>query len=212
MPSEVSMTLLCLPVDTPPPLQLRGTRSASRACPRARHCYRGIWRIGVRPHPYLSTSLLVCLRRVSVRYCPPRPITRYPNGPVTKALAGPAARLHATHVQVIQLWVRAKGAVVVTTTNKEERLKEYLGIERLGLPFCLPMELWPLIPCVGPLTPEEVAAIDTAGELGPGEELDNRCWGGTVRLQQGNPHWLILAMVLGFWAGKYFLGWAFRQQ
>ena len=57
--------------------------------------------------------------------------------PVTEALTGPAVRLYSTPAQVIQLWVRAKGAVVVTTTSKEERLKEYLGIEALGLCFCL---------------------------------------------------------------------------
>ena len=73
-----------------------------------------------------STCVFTCL------FLSPRPITQYPNGPVTKALARPAARLHATPAQVIQLWVRAKGAVVVTTTRKAERLQEYLGIERLG--------------------------------------------------------------------------------
>lgn len=83
---------------------------------------------------FLSPARLFTSPRFSIVA---RPITQYPNGPVTKALAGPAARLHATPAQVIQLWVRAKGAVIVTTTNKEERLKEYLGIERLGLHFCL---------------------------------------------------------------------------
>ena len=39
----------------------------------------------------------------------------------------PAARLHATPVQAIQLWVRATGAVIVTTTRKG-------GIKRLRIP------------------------------------------------------------------------------
>ena len=34
------------------------------------------------------------------------------------ALARPAARLHASPVQVMPLWVCEKGAVVVTTTGK----------------------------------------------------------------------------------------------
>jgi hypothetical protein len=44
----------------------------------------------------------------------------------------PSERLGATLGQVIFLWVRAKECVVVTTTNREERLGEYLGVGELG--------------------------------------------------------------------------------
>ena len=53
-------------------------------------------------------------------------------GPITKALAGPAARLHATLAQVILLWVGEKGAVVVTTTRKAEGLQQSVGDSDLG--------------------------------------------------------------------------------
>jgi diketogulonate reductase-like aldo/keto reductase len=52
---------------------------------------------------------------------------------VTGALTKPCVRLNATPGQVLFLWVRAKGAVVVTTTSREERLREYLGIGDLGM-------------------------------------------------------------------------------
>ena len=65
--------------------------------------------------------------------------------------------------------------------------------------------------------PEEVAAIDTAGALGPdsypGEELENRRWRRAIWLRGNSKilYWLILVMVLGLWAGEHLLGWAFRQ-
>ncbi|KXN86489.1 NAD/NADP-dependent indole-3-acetaldehyde reductase [Leucoagaricus sp. SymC.cos] len=78
------------------------------------------------------------------------PITRLPGGPVDAALAPAAKRLNATPVQVIFSWVKAKGVVIVTTTSKRERLKEYLEVGDLP-----------------DLTPDEVAAIDEAGLKGP---------------------------------------------
>ncbi|EKM79196.1 hypothetical protein AGABI1DRAFT_74034 [Agaricus bisporus var. burnettii JB137-S8] len=74
------------------------------------------------------------------------PITQRPGGPVDPVLARVAKRLKATPTQVIFSWVKAKGVVIVTTTSKVERLKEYLAVGDLP-----------------DLKPEEVAAIDEAG-------------------------------------------------
>ncbi|KAK0187792.1 NADP-dependent oxidoreductase domain-containing protein [Armillaria mellea] len=71
--------------------------------------------------------------------------------PITKAPGGPhAQRRNATPAQVLQLWVLSKGAVIVTTSSKKERLLEYLSVADLP-----------------PLAKEEIAAIDAAGALGP---------------------------------------------
>ncbi|KAG8990276.1 hypothetical protein FRB90_001833 [Tulasnella sp. 427] len=60
-------------------------------------------------------------------YSPLAPITRYPGGPVDKPVRKAAERLKATSVQVLLAWVRSKGAVVVTTSSKADRLQEYLA-------------------------------------------------------------------------------------
>ncbi|PPQ95290.1 hypothetical protein CVT26_014864 [Gymnopilus dilepis] len=78
------------------------------------------------------------------------PITRFPGGPVDAPLQAAATRLGITPTQVIFLWVRAKGAVVVTTSSSKDHLKEYLAVGDLP-----------------PLTEDEVAAIDKAGAQGP---------------------------------------------
>ncbi|KAJ7587203.1 Aldo/keto reductase [Mycena floridula] len=78
------------------------------------------------------------------------PITRNPGGPVDAPVAATAKRLGATPAQVIILWVRSKGVVVVTTSSNRGRLAEYLGISHLPA-----------------LTKDEVRAIDEAGAKGP---------------------------------------------
>ncbi|KAF8919793.1 NADP-dependent oxidoreductase domain-containing protein [Mucidula mucida] len=78
------------------------------------------------------------------------PITRTPGGPVDAPIASAAARLGATPAQVIFLWVRSKGAVIVTTTSNVKRLKEYQAVADLP-----------------PLTQDEIDAIDEAGAQGP---------------------------------------------
>lgn len=86
---------------------------------------------------------------VTEAYSPLAPITRYPGGPVDEPVRKAAKRLNATPVQVLLAWVRSKGAVVVTTSSKTERLQEYLGAGDLP-----------------PLNEEEIAAIDEAGRQG----------------------------------------------
>ncbi|KAG6846219.1 hypothetical protein H0H93_015360, partial [Arthromyces matolae] len=54
------------------------------------------------------------------------PITQLPGGPLDKPLNEIAERLGATPDQVIFAWVKAKGAVVVTTSSKKSRLEGYL--------------------------------------------------------------------------------------
>lgn len=72
------------------------------------------------------------------------PITTFPNGPLTPTLARIAKRLstsekqQATPAQVIFKWVQAKGAVIVTTSGKKERLEEYLAFEDLRTFFIAP--------------------------------------------------------------------------
>jgi len=81
-------------------------------------------------------------------YSPLAPITRQPGGPVDAPVYAAAARLKATPGQVLLAWLHAKGIVIVTTSSKEERLKEYLGAGDLVL------------------TEDEIAAIDEAGLRG----------------------------------------------
>jgi len=102
-------------------------------------------------HPYIYHSNIATLKychdhgiRVEA-YGSLYPITQLPDGPVTAALKAPSRRLGASLGQVLFLWARAKDAVVVTTTNGEERLREYLEIGELGS-----------------LTKEEVNGIDNA--------------------------------------------------
>ncbi|KAI0957724.1 hypothetical protein AcW1_006024 [Taiwanofungus camphoratus] len=80
------------------------------------------------------------------------PIVRFKGGPVDPVLASIASRVGTTagqsvsEGQVLQLWLRAKGIPAITTSSKEERIKEYLATETLP-----------------GLTPAEVQAIDEAG-------------------------------------------------
>ncbi|TCD63623.1 hypothetical protein EIP91_005174 [Steccherinum ochraceum] len=80
------------------------------------------------------------------------PIARFPNGPVTSVVERAAKRLSevrgqpVTTGQVLQVWLRQQGIVVISTSNKEERLKEYLDVPNLP-----------------PLTEEEMQAIETEG-------------------------------------------------
>lgn len=78
------------------------------------------------------------------------PLTTYPGGPVDAALNAAATLRGATPAQILFAWVRAKGAVIVTTSSKKQRLQEYLEAADIA-----------------PLTDEEIAAIDEAGAKGP---------------------------------------------
>ncbi|KAJ7453145.1 NADP-dependent oxidoreductase domain-containing protein [Mycena latifolia] len=77
-------------------------------------------------------------------------ITKFPGGPVDAPVAAAAARLGISGTQVLLSWVRAKGAVIVTTSSNKGRLEEYMAVADLP-----------------PLSDAEIAAIDEAGAEGP---------------------------------------------
>ncbi|KAJ7154150.1 Aldo/keto reductase [Mycena filopes] len=77
-------------------------------------------------------------------------ITKFPGGAVDAPVAAAAQRLGISPTQVLLSWVRAKGAVVVTTTSNKARLEEYLAVGDLP-----------------PLPAADIAAIDAAGAKGP---------------------------------------------
>ncbi|KAF8586934.1 Aldo/keto reductase [Ramaria rubella] len=87
---------------------------------------------------------------VTEAYSSLTPITKTPGGPVDKPVEQAAKRLGATPAQVILSWVKSKGVVIVTTSSKKDRLKEYLEVADLP-----------------PLTAQEIAEIDAAGAKGP---------------------------------------------
>ncbi|KAF5370928.1 hypothetical protein D9615_009814 [Tricholomella constricta] len=76
------------------------------------------------------------------------PITVTPGGPLDTPLNKIAERLGATNDQVLLAWVKAKGAVVVTTSSKNYRLEGYLRAGDLEL------------------TDHEISALDKAGAKG----------------------------------------------
>jgi len=87
---------------------------------------------------------------VTEAYSSLTPITRTPGGPVDPVLKTIGLRLGATPAQVLFSWVKSKGAVIVTTTTKVNRLHEYL--DAADLPE---------------LTSDEISAIEEAGAKGP---------------------------------------------
>ncbi|KZP01241.1 Aldo/keto reductase [Calocera viscosa TUFC12733] len=102
-------------------------------------------------HPYVQkqlTPLLALMKQHGIlveSFGGLIPLTRATSGPVTPLLQSLAKKYGKTETQVLMGWLRAKGGVAVTTTSKEERLREYLGAFDVAL------------------TPEEVAEIDQAG-------------------------------------------------
>ncbi|KAG6810669.1 hypothetical protein H0H92_010817 [Tricholoma furcatifolium] len=92
---------------------------------------------------------------VTAAYSSLAPITKYPGGPVDAPVNAAAQRLSITPNQVIFLWVKAKGVVIITTSSKKKRLEEYLAVGDLPS-----------------LTEEEIAAIDAAGVKGPPAKIN----------------------------------------
>ncbi|KAL0958941.1 hypothetical protein HGRIS_014256 [Hohenbuehelia grisea] len=76
------------------------------------------------------------------------PVTHQPGGPLDAPLAAIGERLSVTADQVLLAWAKAKGAVVVTTSSKESRLKGYQAAGDLAL------------------TDDDIAKIDAAGAEG----------------------------------------------
>ncbi|KAH8818649.1 Aldo/keto reductase [Flagelloscypha sp. PMI_526] len=107
----------------------------------------------VRFHPYNYSENKELLEFASAHgiiiqsYGTLNPLTKEAGGPLDPILQRIATRIGGTPAQVIFLWARQKGVVVVTTTVKKERMDEYLTTPQLP-----------------PLTPEDIADIDTAGK------------------------------------------------
>ena len=118
-----------------------------------------------------------------------RPITRMPGGPVDVVLETIGKRIGATSAQVIFAWVRSKGAVIVTYvfgTNfalldnpniylfKGQRRKRADCMNTSKSPICVRPTIGlqyrhvnSNISSIADLTPEEITAIEEAGEKGP---------------------------------------------
>ncbi|KAF8157846.1 NADP-dependent oxidoreductase domain-containing protein [Crassisporium funariophilum] len=117
----------------------------------------------IRLHPYNHAEHVSLLEYhakhgiVTEAYSSLAPITTFPGGPVDISLQKAAQRLGITPTQVVFLWVKAKGAVIVTTSSSKQHLEEYFAVGDLP-----------------PLTEEEVAAIDAAGAKGPPLTLHTR--------------------------------------
>ncbi|KAF9464109.1 Aldo/keto reductase, partial [Collybia nuda] len=110
--------------------------------------------ISLNPYNYVNHKALLEYSHkhgiVTEAYSSLAPITKYPGGLVDIPVNAAAKRRGATPDQIIMAWVRAKGAVIVTTSSKKARLHEYLAVADIE-----------------PLTESEVAAIDEAGANGP---------------------------------------------
>ncbi|KAJ7046376.1 Aldo/keto reductase [Mycena alexandri] len=106
-------------------------------------------------HPYVYAHQLPILdyaakhKIVIEAYSALIPITSLPHGPVDPPVSAIAERLGVSNDQVLLAWTKAKGAVVVTTSSKKERLLGYLNAGDLAL------------------TKDDIAAIDAAGAKGP---------------------------------------------
>lgn len=73
------------------------------------------------------------------------PLTGQPGGPVDKPVNAIAKRLNLQAEQVLLAWVAHKGAVIVTTSSKKDRLERYLAVGDIKL------------------TSEDIKSIDDAG-------------------------------------------------
>ncbi|WVQ76921.1 hypothetical protein IAR50_006600 [Cryptococcus sp. DSM 104548] len=105
-------------------------------------------------HPYvISTqgpllSYLAEKKIVPEGYSSLKPITSKHGGPVDEPLKIIAERLGKKPEQVLLAWSKAKGAIIVTSSSKKDRLESYLEVGDISL------------------TPEDVKAIDEAGIKG----------------------------------------------
>ncbi|KAJ7069517.1 Aldo/keto reductase [Mycena amicta] len=119
---------------------------------------------------------------VTAAYSSLAPITRYPGGPVDAPVKKAAERLGVTPTQVVLLWVKSKGVVIVTTSSSKAHMEEYLAVGDLP-----------------PLTEEEIAAIDAAGANGPPSAIALRARGTPMRV-------LLVALVISLFYFMWFIG------
>ncbi|KAH7914562.1 Aldo keto reductase [Hygrophoropsis aurantiaca] len=107
-------------------------------------------------HPYVYREQLPILNFAAEHgiiieaYSALIPVTKQTGGPLDGPLNEIATKYGLTPGQVLLAWTKAKGAVVVTMSTKQERLREYSAAGDIEL------------------SEEDIAAIDTAGALGLG--------------------------------------------
>ncbi|KAJ7268009.1 Aldo/keto reductase [Mycena rebaudengoi] len=105
-------------------------------------------------HPYVYARQLPILEYAAKHqivieaYSALIPVTSLPGGPVDAPVGKIADRLGVSVDQVLLAWTKAKGAVVVTTSSKKERLLGYLNAGDLKL------------------TDDDIISIDAAGAKG----------------------------------------------
>jgi len=101
------------------------------------------------PYVYAKQKELVAFQNeheiVTEAYSPLTPLTQFPGGPVDKPVASIVKRLSLKPEQVLLAWVAAKGAVILTTSSKKERLQGYLDVGGVKL------------------TEDDIKSIDDAG-------------------------------------------------
>eukprot|EP01111_Echinosteliopsis_oligospora_P016505 TRINITY_DN688_c0_g1_i1.p1 TRINITY_DN688_c0_g1~~TRINITY_DN688_c0_g1_i1.p1 ORF type:complete len:300 (-),score=84.84 TRINITY_DN688_c0_g1_i1:37-936(-) len=66
-------------------------------------------------------------------YTPLAPIVHVPDGPLSPVLSEMSSRLGKTPAQILFAWSLQQGRIIVTTSSKEERLKEYLEAASIKL-------------------------------------------------------------------------------
>ncbi|EIW71324.1 hypothetical protein TREMEDRAFT_67700 [Tremella mesenterica DSM 1558] len=102
-------------------------------------------------HPYVIATTTPLLEYMKTQNIVPEgystliPLTSRPGGPVDEPVNAIAKRLGAKPEQILLAWSKAKGAIIVTTSSKKQRLEGYLDVGDIDL------------------TDEDVAAIDKAG-------------------------------------------------
>ncbi|KAJ7601047.1 NADP-dependent oxidoreductase domain-containing protein [Mycena floridula] len=118
------------------------------------------------------------------------PLTTYPGGPVDAPLEAAALVRGATTSQIIQLWVKSKGVVIVTTSSSKQHLEEYLSV------FDLP-----------PLTEVEIAAIEKAAANGPPSSLKVRIMSAVKKANKNKMRTLVASvgvmMLVAFQVVRY---------
>lgn len=84
-------------------------------------------------NPYCTDPVLFQLCKehkvVLAAYSPLAPIRVFKSGPLTGLLERIASEVGRTPAQVLLRWVVEQGCVAVTTSSKEERQKEFLGMD-----------------------------------------------------------------------------------
>ncbi|WRT63344.1 uncharacterized protein IL334_000249 [Kwoniella shivajii] len=105
-------------------------------------------------HPYVISSTTPLLEYMATHHVVPEgyssliPLTSKPGGPVDKPMNEIAKRLNVKPEQVLLAWSKAKGAIIVTTSSKKERLESYLDVGDITL------------------TKDDIKALDHAGAKG----------------------------------------------